>query len=257
VRKNITADTKMIGPELAKKILADHSNYRKPSSTRIEMYARAMKNCEWGTSILIFDEDSELLDGQNRLAAVIKSDTKQQFVILNGWPTNECIYLDNGQARTRSQIAISERGAKNANKAMSIVCSLENPMQNNTGLLNAEAMRLYDKYRHIADAVLDAGHGPLHAAVHLVAFARAILVFPEKEQEILDALAKTTDLLSNVEDRMWGLKLYYQWAIVRGFSRGGQSIRKEAYLRCGRAIMAYLNNEKLTKLYAPKEDPIK
>jgi hypothetical protein len=253
---NLSIHTKSINPNEAKTILEEHENYRKVGQKRVAAYAEEMKQHRWGLSVLIFNCDGVLVDGQSRLSAVIKSGTTQTFACIHGWPDDQTIYLDGGQNRSKSQVAQKERNVKNGNKIMSMVSSIEDPLRVGGIVLNSTAIDLYDKYGEPCEKVFHvASKGAFNAAVHMVAFARCIYLHPETETEILSAIQKVNDL-DYSEERMIGLKLYYKWAIERGFAKGGGGMRSEAYKRCARAIVAYLRNEKLTKLYCPPDDPL-
>jgi len=252
----MNCSTKTITPDDALAIIGGHENYRRLSSGRVSAYQKAMIDGTWGLSILIFSESGELVDGQTRLNAVIKSGKPQKFISLYGWPEDQICNIDGGQNRSRSQVAKAERGIKNANKIMAVVCGIEMICEQSRVIINSESITLYDKYGELAEDLfaIVSPSSSLGAAIHIIPFARAIITMPEKEYEIKEALRKTVDLDFS-ENRMSGLRLYYRWAIERGFSRGGGSVRRDAYLRCCRAILAYLNEQKIDKLFAKKTDP--
>lgn len=95
--------TETIGPEDAAFIL-DNKNKRNRSITQgtVDQYARAMTNDEWhfiGDPIR-FDKDDNLLDGQQRLAAVAQSGCPQTFVIVRNLEKDDQRYMDGGRKRT-------------------------------------------------------------------------------------------------------------------------------------------------------------
>jgi hypothetical protein len=242
-----------IGPEEARVMLMGHTNYRALSARRANAYAQLMRDGQWRLSILIVGENGELVDGATRLNAVISSGATQEFAIIEGWPTDSIVVLDNGQARTRQQVAQAERGIKNGNKVMATVVGIANP-QSQGPILNLQALSLYDKHGQLAELVLSFLRPPLVAAVHAIPFARAIMRYPDREPEILSALVQLCDMNFS-EPHMSGLRLYFSWAVTRGFVRGGGAARYEAYKRCARAIQAFLDDETLDKLYCPSSDP--
>lgn len=249
----LTMEVVTIDKAKAKALLSGHRNYRRPNPSRIDAYARVMSSGKWMLSILLFDADGELIDGQNRLAAVAKSGKSITFVCIHGWPKGGVIAVDNGQNRSRAQVGAAERGVKNGNRIMSLVVAMDNPKRWTT-LLNIEALDAYDRNGQIAEAVNDALKRPVNAAVHCVAFARAIMKHPDKKEQILTA-ARKLSAMDFSEPNMYGLRLYFSWAITRGFAKGGGEARWETYLRGARALQAYLNNETIDKLYRPASDP--
>lgn len=244
--------TEFVTPANAAVYMA-HVNYRSLRPSLVEKYKRAMECGRWGLSILIFDEQGFLCDGQHRLRAVFDSQKGQYFAVITGWPRRDIVNMDNGKPRTKTDVIFGERGAKETNKLMALVVGAENVVATQS-ILNFEALDLYDKYGLLCMEVLDRSKAPVRAAVHLLAFVRGILRYPERKDEILEALSKMCDLDFS-EPRMLGLKMYFQSNIASksdSYSGGG---RKRCYLKCARAVQAYLDGETLTKLYEPKTDP--
>jgi hypothetical protein len=257
--KMITTSTKVIEPAEASAILDAHVNYRNLSIRRVSAYADAMSKGRWGLSVLIFDTSGLLADGQSRLSAVVKSGIPQEFVCLYGWPEDQVVNIDGGQGRTKAQVAKAERGVKNANKVMSIVCDIEERPDKNMATLNCMSIDLYDKYGRHAEKVIGMTQGcsVLRGAVHGLAFAKAMISMPSREQDITDALKKVCDLQFE-EPKMSGLKQYYRWATVQQQqvgNGGGGEFRRVAYLRCARALLCYLNDENIKSLFPCKADP--
>lgn len=254
---NVNTAIKLITPVEAGRVLANHENFRSLSKRRLNAYVRAMEADKWGLSILVFDTDGNLLDGQHRLRAVQESGKHIWFVCVYNWPKHERALLDNNQPRTRGQVAVAERGLHNANRAMALAVGIATMPDTERGrmvILNAEALELYDRFRATVERVDPYLVGPLKAALHGIAFGRAMIAFPARSDEIEEALSKLSRL-DFAEPRMCGLRLYYSWAVTRGFVKGGAASRCQTYLRCARALKAYLDNEPIDKLYLPKGDP--
>ena len=249
----IKISEKIITKEEAEELIDVHTNYRKINQKRVDLYARAMVHEKWEISILLLDENGVLIDGQHRLAAVLKCGIPQRFAIVFGWPASSRATIDNNMVRTRNQVAFAERGAKDARNVMAVACSIESPLICEH-MLNIDALEMYDKYREVSEEVISATRGSrLKAAIHCKAFAKSIVARPERKEEILCAIRKIV-AMDFSEPRMYGLRNYYKW-VIGGGGKGGACERKTAYLRCARAIEAYLNNEKLDKLFAASEDP--
>lgn len=95
--------TEIIGPDEAKDILDNHNAQNRAFKKKsISQYARAMREGEWtfiGDPIR-FDRGGELLDGQNRLAAVVESGCPQTFVIVRNLEPDSQRYMDSGVKRS-------------------------------------------------------------------------------------------------------------------------------------------------------------
>lgn len=95
--------TEMIGPEDAAFILENHNKRNRSLTPKtVAEYARAMTNDEWrfiGDPIR-FDKNGDLLDGQQRLAAIVESGCPQQFVVIRNLEKDDQRYMDGGRKRT-------------------------------------------------------------------------------------------------------------------------------------------------------------
>jgi len=93
----------LITPERAHKMLKKNNINRLPSKMLILEYARQMRNGLWyeytGESIK-FAEDGTLLDGQQRLSALIEANISLYFKIDYGLDKIAFKYLDSGKKRT-------------------------------------------------------------------------------------------------------------------------------------------------------------
>ena len=97
---NISTET--VTPAIAREWLTHNIDNRSPREASIESYAQDMLAGRWqltGESIK-FAEDGRLLDGQNRLMAVIKSGIPIETVVVRGLDPRSQIAMDGGIART-------------------------------------------------------------------------------------------------------------------------------------------------------------
>lgn len=91
-----------IGPDEAAALLTTNTGNRKLRKDRVENYASAMEAGRWmltGEAIKV-DTTGRLLDGQHRLAAVIKSGATIEAVVCRGLGEETFKVLDSGMART-------------------------------------------------------------------------------------------------------------------------------------------------------------
>jgi len=94
-------ETKVIGPVLAAELLKNNTRNRLVNKKLVDRYASDMANDNWqfvGDPIRIA-EDGTLLDGQHRLHAVIKSDTKHEFLVITGLEGQSQAVMDGGRSR--------------------------------------------------------------------------------------------------------------------------------------------------------------
>lgn len=82
-----TPNVEVVTPEQAAVYLqtVDASTTRKLSDSQVSRYSADMLQGNWHISQpLIFSDSGKLLDGQHRLAAVVKANTPVEFSILRG-----------------------------------------------------------------------------------------------------------------------------------------------------------------------------
>jgi hypothetical protein len=81
-------------------------NQRKPSGPQVAKYAREMANGKWEISApLSFNHEGQLIDGQHRLLAVVKSQKPTLFLIVRNLESSAALKFDLGKNRTTQNIA--------------------------------------------------------------------------------------------------------------------------------------------------------
>lgn len=100
----IIYDRVTVTPSLAKRWLAVNAeNNRSPKTAKIPSYARDMLSGRWNSDTgetIKFDEDGTLVDGQNRLLAVMRAGVPIEFDVARGLPRAAMQVIDSGAART-------------------------------------------------------------------------------------------------------------------------------------------------------------
>ncbi len=77
--------TMMISPELAAKMLADQGANRRISARQVDLYSREMDKGRWIANVLVpivLGTDGKLIDGQHRLAAVVRHGRPVEFSVV-------------------------------------------------------------------------------------------------------------------------------------------------------------------------------
>lgn len=104
-----------VSPSIASDLLKLNTKNRRLSPSRVEFLSAQMKSGQFifnGDSIRI-SESGVLLDGQHRLAAIVKSGTTQKMMIINGLADESFTTIDVGAARTSSDFLMLS-GVKNS-----------------------------------------------------------------------------------------------------------------------------------------------
>lgn len=111
---NITSEVITITPDIALDMLKQNTRNRPMNKEQVLYYANQMQRGQWqlnGESI-IFSDGNVLLDGQHRLAAIVKSQTSQKMLVVRGVDGNTFATIDTGKLRTASNVFALE-GIKN------------------------------------------------------------------------------------------------------------------------------------------------
>lgn len=101
VSDSVSVSIEEINPITAKRYLSRNTKNRPLKPHRIRLYATAMQRGDWhlAPDAIAFDENEVLLNGQNRLEAIIASQTTQRFLVVRGLARASFPELDGGQAR--------------------------------------------------------------------------------------------------------------------------------------------------------------
>jgi hypothetical protein len=104
----IRYETVQVSPTIAKRWLGKNAeNNRLPKGSKIPAYAREMLAGKWQTDTgetIKFDPDGELIDGQNRLRAVVAAGVTIPFDVAFDVPRRAMQVVDTGASRTASDV---------------------------------------------------------------------------------------------------------------------------------------------------------
>lgn len=95
-----------VTPELALKWLECNDYNRPLSKSFVATLAKAIERGEWQVTHqgIAFDEDGTLIDGQHRLAAIVKSGIPVDIMVTEGVPRRAFTVMDTGRKRTARDV---------------------------------------------------------------------------------------------------------------------------------------------------------
>lgn len=103
IKTNLKPELYAITPELAAQLLRNtDANPRTATPACVHKYTQDMLKEFWtegGSDMIVIDENDSVINGQNRLRAVVESKTTQGFWVLQGVKPNYCDNTDSGQNR--------------------------------------------------------------------------------------------------------------------------------------------------------------
>jgi hypothetical protein len=111
---NIVTEVRWITPPDARFYLTKNTCNRPLVERHVDHYAKMMRAGEFdfpNGETLIFGDDDTLMDGQHRLAAVVRTGLTLPFIVVTGIPSDRRAFIDTGVKRTLSH-ALAMRGEK-------------------------------------------------------------------------------------------------------------------------------------------------
>lgn len=103
----LTVELVEITPELAERWLGLNTHNRRSRDRKITQYAHDMRNGRWdinGETIIFAAGSNRLLDGQNRLYAVVEAETPIVSLVVRGVDDRAQETMDSGAARTLADV---------------------------------------------------------------------------------------------------------------------------------------------------------
>lgn len=116
----------IITPELAKAYLALNTFNRKEKAAKIEEYVRDMQAEDWAMTGegLKFSPSGRLLDGQNRLMAVIEAGAPVRMTVVRGVLESAMAKMDSGKPRSRADALFLAGVTHNPTKAQDLAAAV-------------------------------------------------------------------------------------------------------------------------------------
>jgi hypothetical protein len=163
-----------INPIIAERFLTKNVINRKLYESTVQKYALDMKRGRWGLNHqgICFDDEGNLIDGQNRLHAVIRSGKTIKFLVTYGIPSTFTIpnnsgdggyetcktqlIIDGGKMRSTGDQLHLNFGIKNANLKAAITRAIIEICQGRTGgtAHSTQTIKdIYDRYTPEIEAI--------------------------------------------------------------------------------------------------------
>ena len=105
-RPNLRIEIVMVTPEIAEAWLGKNTANRNINRQNIDRYARDMKAGKWRLNgeTVIFADNGRLLDGQNRMHAIIKAGVPVQMLVVGNIPPDAMSTLNTGKSRNFANV---------------------------------------------------------------------------------------------------------------------------------------------------------
>lgn len=249
-------------PEWAAELLKqNHPNNRKPKDGRISSYAREMASGLWKLTHqgVAVDEDGRLIDGQNRLNAVVLANVEVPMVLITGVPRRAMVAADCGA--NRNVLDAARIGGKPLPKtayaavARAMLLGMNNTWGGGRQLGNQEILNFIAHHKEALEFSFDClkqnitglTQGPVRAVVARAYYRRNSRMRVRQFCEYL-----YSGLIGNSEKDVAAIRLR-NW-LLQAKSRNYKCTPKDVYGKTERALDAFLNEEQLETLYTTKEE---
>lgn len=256
-----------VTPAKARQYLERNKNNRPKRMSRIQKYAVAMKEGKWKETHqgIAFDEEGNLIDGQNRLEAVVLSDCTIRMQVTTGLPHDCNVGIDVGANRNdvdRAHYAgfgnIGPRAA-GACRAMLYAATGTVVAQGRsfgaTLISQEDFLEYYAQHKKAIEFALQklkSQRGLYNGSV-LAAIARAYYHYASDRARLVEFIDTYTTGIANGQKDLAAIKLR-DWCL--NGKRPGRDLA-EVYFKASTAIKAFMAHEPIDKLYAASEELFK
>lgn len=249
-----------VGPELAAAMLAtNRDDNRNKRPTVHGRYANDMRQGLWRLTHqgVAFDRQGHLCDGQHRLSACVQAGAEFETLVFFGvGDGDEMGVLDTGANRSASDASAYILGTRTGHK---VLATLRSFLTGGSGqmvtyshphilayLSQMPAFGLFHARTFVGRAA-EMPNGAVRAAV-----MRAF--FHHDPDDLTRFVAMVMDKENPTEKRDHAARLLRRYLAGFAGGRGGIGASTEMYRKGQRAILAYLTDEHLDKLYASADD---
>ena len=180
----------LVTPSIAQELLRNnYRNQRKIDKKKVSIYKRDMLNGKWSYTAepIKVDQDMNLIDGQNRLTALIQANVNLPFLITES-PTNSFYNIDTGKTRTPQDLFDIKKisNGKDKIKIINVIQKFNYSVWPNSGGVkilqtNQDILEFYEKNKSDINYILQKSSG------------RSQFLGPEAVYYILAGYINTTD----------------------------------------------------------------
>jgi hypothetical protein len=254
-----------ITPRMAMRWLEGNVHNRRLRQVVVNRYARDMAAGKWTLTHqgVAFDGNGTLVDGQHRLWAIVESDVPIQMTVTRGVPMEAQMVIDDHLTRTGSD-ALSLYTGQTVHQVIVAVIRCLSSGFNKGKMSHVELARGLERYKPALEFVQDNFRNMMRgitSAPVLTAVARAYYhVEPDTLQKFCRVLitGESQDGCSKTQNKNGVMLRNFLLLKVPTASiqrRGvGRIDRGEVCARAERAIRAFVDDEPISRLMAPKEE---
>lgn len=240
-----------ITPTRAADILTSNTRNRPLRRMVVEQYAAEMRAGRWLQTHqgIALNCDGTLLDGQHRLAAIVESGISQRMVVARGVSSAAQIAMDDHAKRSAADSISLDRGESVAQSTVAIVRGVVRyPKSENRAISKQEAAQMIDRLQSPLAFVTPFLATKQRGVTAACVWSAVVLAwFYVRDLERLGDFCRIVcGQGMPVSDGDKPAVLLREWLLRTG-ARG--STQYEAFRKTQRAIVAFMDQQSITKLY--------
>lgn len=242
-----------VTPDLAKRLLARNTRNRKISEKVVQKYVEEIRAGDWRLtpSGIGFDTEGELLDGQHRLAAIVKSGLPAPLMVTLGLPPTSQEKVDRQRRRTLFDALYLAGHAYSRQEVEIATCLTRMRQHSDSGVVPSDSLVKRTLITHLDDIreVLkdtDKKKKGLSQASFLAAAVLYHEIDSQKCSQFLEGV-RTGEMLTNDHPAMRLRRLLLGETVIASMPRGGAN-QSFIFRRAVYAMQAHLEGRKVSGL---------
>lgn len=253
-------ETIYVTPQQAEEWLYKNADFqRKLRDSIVDKYARDMINGQWKLTHqgIAFDTKGRLIDGQHRLAAVVKAGVPVKMLVVRDSPSEAYDHLDLGYGRTAVDVLKAQGEGWITNELIAVARFMEAGSNIKAATIARSPFELREMvethknallfvFQNIERKVRGVTIAPVLAAI-------AVAYYIEKDRVKLAEFIRL--LVSGVaqDPALDSTVIRLRDSLRDGSGEGNTVARISLFLKTQRVVKAYMDGESLSKLHVPSE----
>lgn len=225
----------------------------------VESYARDMAAGNWPLTHqgIAFDKQGQCVDGQHRLAAILKAGVAVKMLVTHDAPEGTYNHSDIGYGRTTADVFRAQGDGWITSDHIAVARIIESNGDSNFVVIKrspAEIRTLVEHHKNAMHFVFQNIERKVKfVTVAPVVAAIAAAWYHEKDRVRLASFVRlmVSGMASDPVSDATAIR-FREWLRDGTWSKSGAA-RMECYFKAQRVVKAYMRNEQLSKLYTPSE----
>jgi hypothetical protein len=246
-----------VTPQLAAEWLSTNTDNRPIRKRQVEILAKDMKLGNWllnSSDMIMIGSNSVLLNGQHRLSAVVESGvTVRMFVLFGAEP--DATPIDRNIVRSWADIHQMNTGVRRHRHWYSIANAMRTGAAKRSAVRTATEMeRFYDQHEKAISFATECSEGARRGVNRASVGAVIARAFGHVDRATLKDFA---DVLRTgiAPSAKYAIVMTLRDWLVTHPAQGGSVSATVAYRKTARALLAFINGERIKTLYEISEEP--